>query len=124
MRKLTKEERAARMRAEMRDKPLFLFDRCKWWVEQQDAREGPLVEALRKLAVLGNGNMPGNSEGNVIAQHALAAWDGLDAAPEPTLLEAAKALVAPMNGTREHQLVPVALFDALKAAVEREERAK
>ena len=35
-------------------------------------REARLVEALRKLACLGNGNRPGNSDGNMIARTALA----------------------------------------------------
>ena len=34
-----------------------------------------LVEALRKLSCLGNGDRPGNSIGNEIAREALAAWE-------------------------------------------------
>ena len=50
-------------------------------------REAGLVEALAKLARLGNGVVLGHSEGNMIAQRALAAHARLDAPPEPTLAE-------------------------------------
>ena len=40
-------------------------------IKQLEAREAVLVEALEKLARLGNGDQYGNSNGNVIAQAAL-----------------------------------------------------
>ena len=38
--------------------------------------ETQMLEALEKLACLGNGDMPGNSEGNCIAQAAIKAAKG------------------------------------------------
>jgi hypothetical protein len=42
-----------------------------------------LVEALQKLACLGNGDRPGNSEGNIIAQEALRKYEAQQAEIEP-----------------------------------------
>lgn len=85
----------------------------------QDRREGPLVEALRqaytRLCYLGD----------VVAAQgcikALRDYDALDAAPEPTLLEAAKAVVDARTGVFTSVTVDGKAWDALKAAVEREE---
>lgn len=111
---MTKEERGQRLLKMSR-----LSGSAWWWpavaIEEQDRREGPLVEALLKLAQ----NWPYSG----VARDALAAYDALDAKPEPTLLECAKRV----GTARQHEyagLGLVAALDALKAAVEREERRK
>lgn len=52
---------------------LDLFDRAQT-VQAQQPADGVLVKALEKLARLGAGERYGNSDGNVIAQQALAAY--------------------------------------------------
>lgn len=42
---------------------------------QEQAGTHVLLDALRKLSCLGNGDQPGNSDGNLIARRALDAWE-------------------------------------------------
>lgn len=54
---------------------IFFPDKAAHIVKCVNAHDG-LVEALQKLACLGNGDQYGNSDGNCIAQAALAAAAG------------------------------------------------
>lgn len=117
MTKMTKEERASRAEeACYKDRESKgVWD---WVVQQQDRREGPLVEALTSIS------MSGGPDGIVqTALNALRAHDRLDAKPEPTLLEAARELVNDRTtfGACASIVCDSAKWTALKAAVEREE---
>lgn len=117
--KMTKEERAERLlQVWLKCNGIRLFVR-EHVIEEQDRREGPLVEALRKLTK----TFSAASDAHIIARQALAAWEALDAKPEPTLLEAAKAITTPQpfGKTISGVLVDEVMWEVLKAAVEREE---
>lgn len=86
-------------------------------LQRQHSREKGLLEALESIA-------PSGAYGNrVIANRALAAHAALDAAPEPTLLEAAKALLASYEPSVDYKAF-CAARESVRAAVERAERAK
>lgn len=91
---------------------------ARFILKRQHEREKGLVQTLRRIKYL---TVEG-SDIHTAASDALAAHARLDAPPEPTLLEAAKALVGRFNWVADSANVEA--LDALKAAVEREERAK
>ena len=89
---------------------------ARFILQRQHAREKGLLFALRWIA-------DGQSmDSKMTAGNALAAHAALDAAPEPTLLEAAKRIADGHYDDVSTISVPVADFRALKAAVERAER--
>lgn len=93
-------------------------------LQRQHSREKGLLDALKRI----HGHTCGAPSASCwkmnrdIAASALAAHAALDAPPEPTLLEAAKALVGRFNWVADSANVEA--LDALKAAVEREESRK
>lgn len=121
MRKLTKEERIARLCSDWNNSALnsvgaFMQDR-------QDAREGPLVAALRLVALRGYCNSPVCDCMVCVAKRALAQYDALDAKPEPGL-RALFANVREVEGLTPGTVILATSSEnyiALKAAVEREE---
>lgn len=113
MSKMTKEERAARLFCEYlkSDQMIQVYA-----IEQQDAREGPLVEALRNVAA---------RYCNADAYEALAKYDALDAKPAQTLAQAvsdARLVASTVISDTSHVRVPLAKWEVIMTAVEREER--
>lgn len=84
-------------------------------LQRQHARELPLLEELRAQRATWRQDCDIRKRLDAV----LAAHAALDAAPEPTLLEAAKALLKSANISEVN-----GAYDVLKAAVERAERAK
>ena len=87
---------------------------ARFVLRRQHERERGLLEALRTV------DEYGGSVSSPVARHALAAHAKLDAPKVPTLLEAAKAMVERLHWISDKRNTDVR--DALKAAVEREER--
>lgn len=126
-------EQIARMRDEHRDATGMWVSAhdAQYMLKRQHEREKGLLELLNEATY----ELPFCHEFKRKVERALAAHARLDAPPEPTLLEAAKQVVSNVTvdvlkfdlGT--HITLngwPTAIEDirALKAAVEREERAK
>lgn len=82
-------------------------------LKRQHEREAGLLDVLQRIA-------SGYDTSARLASETLAAHARLDAPPEPTLLEAAKAFV----DAAPHAYAMTTALDALKAAVEREEARK
>lgn len=86
---------------EAADRSRELYDRPLWQdcppASQEPGDTSILVNALRKLACLGNGDRPGNSTGNVIAKTALIEWEASQEQAEPAAQEAA-AWMLPRDG--------------------------
>lgn len=113
MARMNRDERAARLCTEH---GLFTAD-AGFVVDEQDRREGPLVEFIRSVAGSAQCRSPHCLCKSCKAHKVLAQYEALDAKPEPTLLEAAKEMLA----TVERGGMTQSVVDALKAAVEREE---
>ena len=123
--KMTKEERAERLlQVWLKCNGIRLFVR-EHVIEEQDRREGPLVEALRSLAQSEPERQYMTREDCVrIARKAIAAWETLDAKPEPTVAECQREAIAAWDDydRSDEKLARLnRALAALKAAVEREE---
>lgn len=87
-----------------------------WVIAEQDRRERPLVEFIRNTPCYCHEQ----TDNTCPRCRVLRAYAALDAAPEPTLLEAAKKLTANVTDGVRYRINGSDLV-ALKSAVEREE---